>query len=250
MTVTPRRRALARALLIAAVPAARQQAQALVVAAFAAPFDGRHLQPLRDVARDWADRHGLDEHWCVERLVSVLCNLRQSYKAADDRRIFDPLFRYRISWLTVGDSESDGLPNYAKATHDAFAAWRQWSPDKLATADKKARADVLGRALRALPLEADPTEMTREAFLKIAGEHYDVRAKDLRALGIPLVGKQAPELPQHAEWFVRKQVGGESYEAIAATGPRREWQTVQDAVGRFAETIDLPRPTRKAVHKK
>jgi hypothetical protein len=57
--------------------------------------------PYGDVALDWAERYGLGRHWCVERLVQVLLNLRQSSKSPDDPKIFDP--RYRIAWVTFGD---------------------------------------------------------------------------------------------------------------------------------------------------
>lgn len=230
LSTTPQQQSLARRLLVASIPAARKEARSLVEQTMAAKYDGRLVDPLRVVARSWALTHGFKQHWFIERVTHVLIAIRRFAHSAEDPRIFNE--RWSLTWATYDDCE--GEPDDERRGHSLMCGWEQFSTD----ADEgRLSLDELTAEATRLPIAADPTTTSRGAFLRLAGAHYDARAKALKQQGISLVGRQRPELAKHASWFVRFQIGRESYSAIVPPGQSR--QVVQMAVHRFADAVGV-----------
>ena len=197
--------------------------------------------PIRGIIQKWADAFGISEHWFTERLVGVMLGVRRFYQGAEDTRLFDERLMYALSWVTYDDQQGPDAKHQAEAEiHRLRRQWRRRLTSRDMNAALSNGPDAMNELWQLRPIDADPSEQTRQEFIEIAGKHYDARARRLNELGYAAKsGRQPRKLRLHALWFIRHRFARETFDSIANQENTGDWTTVRDAVAAFAMTVGL-----------
>lgn len=199
-------------------------------------------EPVRVEVRDWSDRHGVNEHWFIERLVHVMYYVRRQLNSADDPRIFDPRFFF---WITSSDYAVGAKEQAEAQIWRRLKEWETQPTDAELNAALAEGHDALHELTLMRPLWADPTTQTLSEFLSSAEAHYESRSKALAADGFPPKSGRGPRrLADHATWFIRHRFADETYLQIGAD-VHADWTTIRDGVVQFADVVGLSPKTVK-----